>query len=161
MRMIKHKIKTHKELKGIISRLKNKGRKIAFTNGCFDILHSGHVVYLQNAKRLADILVVAINSDSSVERIKGKPRPVMKLRDRMRIVAALESTDFVTFFSQSTPLNLIKLFKPDILVKGGDWQKDKIVGREIVESYGGCVIALPFIKGQSSSRIVRKIGKVF
>jgi D-beta-D-heptose 7-phosphate kinase/D-beta-D-heptose 1-phosphate adenosyltransferase len=161
VRLIEAKIKSPEELKKIILRLKRGRRKIAFTNGCFDILHYGHIDYLQNAKRLADLLIVAINSDSSVKRIKGKDRPVVKLKNRMRIVAALEAVDFVTSFSQNTPLNLIKLLKPDILVKGKDWSKDRIVGRDIVESYGGKVIRLPLIKGQSSSKIIKRIGETF
>jgi rfaE bifunctional protein nucleotidyltransferase chain/domain len=161
VRIIKDKIKTPRELKKILSGLKRQGKRIAFANGCFDILHSGHVDYLQNAKRLTDILVVAVNSDSSVKRIKGKRRPVMNLRDRMRMVAALESTDFVTSFTQDTPLSLIRLLKPSILVKGADWDKHKIVGRDIVGSYGGRVITVPFIKGRSSSKIIKEIGKIF
>lgn len=159
MRLIEAKIKSSDDLRNIVLRLKGEGRKIIFTNGCFDILHYGHINYLQNAKRLADVLIVAINSDSSVMRIKGKGRPVIKQKDRMRTVAALEAVDFVTSFSQNTPLNLIKLLKPDILVKGRDWSKDKIVGRDIVDSYGGKVITLPFVKGQSSSKIIKRIGE--
>ena len=161
MRIIKNKIKKVKELRNIARRLKRQGKTIAFTNGCFDILHTGHVEYLENARKLADVLIVAINSDSSVRRIKGKNRPVINLRDRMRIIAALESTDFVTSFVQDTPLSLIKLLKPDILVKGSDWDKDKIVGRDVVQSYGGRAITLPFLTGQSSSKIIRRIGKIF
>jgi len=161
MRLIEDKIKSPKILKNIILRLKRRNIKVAFTNGCFDILHYGHVNYLQNAKRLTDILVVAINSDSSVKRIKGRRRPVIKLKDRMRTVAALESVDFVTSFNEDTPLNLIKLLKPDILVKGGDYNSNKIVGKDIVESYGGYVKIIPYIKGQSSSKIIKRIGKTF
>ncbi|KPK43016.1 MAG: glycerol-3-phosphate cytidylyltransferase [Omnitrophica WOR_2 bacterium SM23_29] len=161
MRLIEAKIKSNKELRNIILRFKGKGKKIAFTNGCFDILHYGHVNYLQKAKRLADILVVAINTDSSVKRIKGKDRPVINLKDRISTVAALESVDFVTSFNQDTPLNLIKLLKPDILVKGGDWNKNKIVGKDVVESVGGRVIKLPYVKGHSSSKIIKRIGKDF
>ncbi len=161
MRLIEAKIKLPKELKNTILRLKRRGERIAFTNGCFDILHYGHINYLERAKRLTDILVVAVNSDSSIKRIKGGPRPVMSLKDRLRIVAALEAVDFVTSFNQDTPLNLIKMLKPDILVKGGDWDKIKIVGKEIVESYGGRVITVPFIKGKSSSKIIEGIVKAF
>ena len=161
MRLIKNKIKSPRRLKNIILRLKRQGERIAFTNGCFDILHYGHVNYLQRAKGLTDILVVAINYDSSVKRIKGSKRPIISLKDRMMIVAALESVDFVTSFRQDTPLEIIKLLKPDILVKGGDWNKKKIVGKDIVQSYGGSVIILPYIKGQSSSKIIKRIGKAF
>jgi D-beta-D-heptose 7-phosphate kinase/D-beta-D-heptose 1-phosphate adenosyltransferase len=157
VQLIESKIKSHNELKNVVSRLKKQGRRIAFTNGCFDILHYGHVNYLERAKGLADILIVAVNSDSSIKRIKGKSRPIINLQNRIKIVAALESVDFVTSFNQNTPLGLIKLIKPHLLVKGGDWNKDEIVGRDVVESYGGDVIALPFIKGQSSSKIIKKL----
>ncbi len=159
MRLIKNKIKSPKKLKKIITRLKKRGFKVAFTNGCFDILHYGHVSYLEKAKRLADILIVALNSDGSVKRIKGKARPVMKLRNRMRIIAALECVDFVTSFNQSTPLEVIKLLKPDILIKGGDWSQDSIVGKDIVNSYGGNVATIPYIKGQSSTKFIKIINE--
>lgn len=161
MRLIQDKIKPAGVLKKIILRLKKQGKKIAFTNGCFDILHSGHVSYLQEAKKQADIVVVAINSDSSVRRIKGEGRPVLNLKNRMQTVAALESVDFVTYFKQDTPLEIIKLLKPDILFKGGDWNRNKIVGSDFIKSYGGRVMTLPFIKGQSSSKIIQKVGKTF
>ncbi|MFH1339576.1 MAG: D-glycero-beta-D-manno-heptose 1-phosphate adenylyltransferase [Candidatus Omnitrophota bacterium] len=161
MRLIQKKIKTAGALKKIIPGLKKQGKTIAFTNGCFDILHSGHVSYLQEAKKLADVLIVAVNSDGSVKRIKGRGRPVIKLKDRMWAVAALESVDFVTYFEQDTPLKIIKLLKPDILFKGKDWSKNKIVGKEVVESYGGRIMTLPYIKGQSSSKIINRIEKTF
>ena len=159
MRLIKDKIKSPKRLKDITSQLKKKGKKIAFTNGCFDILHYGHISLLERAKKIADILIVAINSNSSVRRIKGKNRPILDLKDRMRAVAGLESVDFVTSFNQDTPLALIKLLKPDFIIKGGDWSRNRVVGKEIVESYGGGVVILPIIKGKSSSKIIEKIDK--
>ena len=159
MRLIKDKIKSPKKLKDITLQLKKKDKKISFTNGCFDILHYGHISLLQRAKKISDILVVAINSDSSVKRIKGKKRPIFGLRDRMQAVAGLESVDFVTFFNQDTPLALIKLLRPDFIIKGGDWSRNKVVGKEIVESYGGRVLILPLIKGKSSSKIIKKIGQ--
>jgi len=161
VRLIQKKIKTAGALKKIIPGLKKQGKTIAFTNGCFDILHSGHVSYLQEAKKLADVLIVAVNSDGSVKRIKGRGRPVIKLKDRMWAVAALESVDFVTYFEQDTPLKIIKLLKPDILFKGKDWSKNKIVGKEVVKSYGGRIMTLPYIKGQSSSKIINRIEKTF
>lgn len=157
--MIEAKLKSRKKLKNTILRLKKQGKRIAFTNGCFNILHYGHVNYLQRAKGLADILVVAINSDSSMKRIKGKARPIINLRSRMRIVAALEAVDFVVSFNEDTPLNLIKLLKPGLLIKGGDWKKREIVGKDVVESYGGKVMTLPFIKGYSSSKIIKEIAR--
>ena len=161
MRLIEDKIKSPEKLKKIILNLKKQGKRVAFTNGCFDILHYGHVDYLENAKKLTDKLVVAINSDSSIKRIKGKNRPIFNLRDRIRIVAALECVDFITSFNQDTPLEIIKLLKPDILIKGGDWNKNKIVGKDVVESYEGRVITVPYIKGKSSSKIIKKIVKSF
>ena len=157
MRLIKDKIKSPKKLKDITSQFKKKGKRIAFTNGCFDILHYGHISLLERAKKIADILVVAINSNSSVKRIKGKKRPIVDLTDRMRTVAGLESVDFVTSFNQDTPLALIKLLKPDFIIKGGDWGRNRVVGKEIVKSYGGRVVILSFIKGKSSSKIIEKI----
>ena len=161
MLLIKEKIKSPSALKKIILKLKKQNKKVAFTNGCFDILHYGHVVYLQKAKGLADVLVVAVNSDRSLRRIKGKGRPILNLNNRLALVAALEAVDFVTSFSQDTPYKIIKLIKPDILIKGGDWDRRRIVGKDIVESYGGRVMALPYIKGQSTSKIIKRIGKNF
>ena len=155
MRVIKDKIKKPVELKTIIQKLQEQGRRVAFTNGCFDILHFGHISYLENAKSITDILVVALNSDSSIKRIKGKSRPILKLKNRMSIIAALESVDFVTYFNQNTPNEIIKLLKPDILVKGGDWNKNSVVGKYVVESYGGRVIILPYIKGESTTKIIK------
>ena len=160
MRVIKDKTKTPGSLKKIISRLKKRGKKIAFSNGCFDIIHSGHVDYLEKAKKLSDILIVALNSDASVKRIKGPLRPINTLKNRMNMVAALESVDFVTYFNQNTPLEIIKYLKPDLLIKGGDWKKNKVVGKDIVASYGGRTLTLPFRKGQSTSRMIERIGKI-
>lgn len=159
MRIIESKIKRPAELVNIMSGFRKQGKKIVFTNGCFDILHYGHVNYLQSAKEISDILIVAINSDSSVRRLKGKKKPVINLKNRMRVIAALESVDFVTCFTQDTPLNLIKLLRPAIVVKGRDWNKNKIVGKDVVESYGGEVITLPFIKGLSTSKIIKGLSK--
>jgi D-beta-D-heptose 7-phosphate kinase/D-beta-D-heptose 1-phosphate adenosyltransferase len=161
LRLIQKKIKSPEALKKILSGLKKQGRTIAFTNGCFDILHSGHISYLQEARKLADVLIVAVNSDDSVRRIKGRGRPVIKLKDRMWAIAALESVDYVTYFEQDNPLKIIKLCKPDILFKGKDWNKNKIIGKDFVESYGGRVMTLPYIKGQSSSKIIKRIEETF
>src|SRR3989338_7489156 len=117
------KIQSQSKLIKIIDALKRQGKKIAFTNGCFDILHYGHVKYLEQAKGKADILVVGLNSDSSLKKIKGKNRPINKQMDRARVLSALTSVDYLTIFSEGTPLELIKLIQPDVLVKGGDWQK--------------------------------------
>lgn len=159
--MVEDKIKSISKLKKTIDSLKPKGKRIVFTNGCFDILHFGHAKYLEAAKKKGDILIVAVNSDSSVRKIKGKKRPVIPQRERMRLVAALESVDYVTVFNQSTPLKLIKLLKPNILVKGGDWKAKDIVGKEFVESYRGKAITIPCIGKLSSSNLIKKIAQKF
>jgi D-beta-D-heptose 7-phosphate kinase/D-beta-D-heptose 1-phosphate adenosyltransferase len=155
------KIKKPQTLKRIISRLKTKGSKIVFTNGCFDLLHYGHVQYLEDAKSKGDVLIVAINSDSSIKKIKGKKRPLVKQLDRARIIAGLSSVDFVTIFYQSTPLKIIKLLRPDILAKGSDWKKDKIIGGEFVASYGGKILNIRLMKGRSTTNLINKIAKLF
>lgn len=153
----KSKIKSQRELKNIIFALKKRGKKIVFTNGCFDLLHYGHVKYLEDAKRKGDILVVGINSDASVRRIKGKKRPIINEQDRLKIIAALESVDYVVLFKEDTPFNIINLLRPDILIKGADWDKDKIVGRDIILRYGGRVATIRLSKGRSTTNLIRKI----
>lgn len=155
------KIKNRTELKRAVSRLKAQGKKIVFTNGCFDLLHYGHIRYLEDAKRKGDILVVAINSDASLKRIKGKKRPIIKERDRAGIIAGLESVDYVIIFHGDTPINVIKLLCPDILVKGSDWKKDQIVGSEFVTKYGGRVLNIRLSKGRSTTNLINKIAKLF
>ncbi len=131
---------------------------LVFTNGCFDILHRGHVTYLAQAKALGEILVVAVNSDSSVKRLnKGENRPVNCLNDRMAILASLESVDFVISFDDDTPLSLITQIIPDILVKGGDWDLDKIVGADFVNATGGKVFSIPFLHDVSTTKIIKEI----
>jgi len=142
-------------------RLKQKGKRIVFTNGCFDILHYGHVKYLQDARSKGDYLVVAVNSDSSVKKIKAKNRPVIAQGDRLKTVAALASVDFVVLFNEDNPLRLIKTLKPDILIKGADWSKQKIIGADFVESYGGKVLTVKLVKGRSTSAIIEKIARDF
>jgi D-glycero-beta-D-manno-heptose 1-phosphate adenylyltransferase len=149
----------------IISRLANlalslQTQKIVFTNGCFDILHAGHVQYLNEAKALGDILVVGLNSDSSVKRLKGNTRPINSEEDRAIVLAALESVDYVVIFEEDTPYNLIYHIKPDILVKGGDWSPQTIVGADVVIKNGGEVKSLSFKKGISSTQIIDKICKM-
>jgi len=155
------KILNLKELKNKLVYLRKKKKKIAFTNGCFDLLHLGHIKYLAQAKNLADILIVGINSDASVQKIKGKKRPIIPLKQRMNVLAALEAVDFVISFNQATPYRLIKIVKPDFLVKGGDWQTKDIVGRDIVESYKGKVVRIPFLKGLSTTQIIKRIVERF
>ncbi|MBN1364718.1 MAG: D-glycero-beta-D-manno-heptose 1-phosphate adenylyltransferase [Syntrophaceae bacterium] len=156
-----NKILDKKALLKKLNALRKKGKKIAFTNGCFDILHVGHIRYLREAKKNADVLVLALNSDSSVRSIKGKKRPLMTEKERAEILAALEFIDFVTIFPESTPLKLINFLKPDVLIKGGDWPKDKVVGREDVVKWGGKVVIIPEVEGKSTTNIVEKIKKLY
>jgi len=148
-------------LKRKVNGLKRDGKRIVFTNGCFDILHYGHTKYLQDARNYGDYLVVAVNSDSSVRKIKAKNRPVVGEADRLKVVAALGCVDFVVLFKEADPLKLIKALKPDVLVKGSDWSKDKIVGADFVESYGGKVQTIRLVKGRSTSAIIEKIARSF
>jgi len=136
------------------------GDRVVFTNGCFDILHSGHVRYLEQARRLGDGLIIAINADASVKRLKGSARPIIPLKDRARVVASLECVDVVTWFTADTPERLIKKLMPMILVKGGDWAAESMVGSEFVKSYGGEVRSLTYIEGKSSSSIIQKAQSV-
>ncbi|TAM38830.1 D-glycero-beta-D-manno-heptose 1-phosphate adenylyltransferase [bacterium] len=144
-------------LKAKLARLKREGKRIVFTNGCFDILHYGHVKYLQDARKKGDYLVVALNSDSSVKKIKGNSRPIIPQADRSRTLAALGCVDFVVLFNEDNPLRLIKEIKPDYLIKGSDWKKKSIVGADFVESYGGSVLTVNLAKGRSTSALIKKI----
>lgn len=151
------KIKTRAQLEKIIQRLKKQGRKIAFTNGCFDILHYGHVKYLEDAKAKADILAVGLNSDASIRRIKGASRPINRQAGRARILEALSAVDYITIFNEDTPLKLIQLLKPDILIKGRDWSVRKIVGADFIRASGGSVVTVPYLKGYSTTGLIEKI----
>jgi D-beta-D-heptose 7-phosphate kinase/D-beta-D-heptose 1-phosphate adenosyltransferase len=155
--MPKNKIKKLTELKSSVAADKRKGKKVVFTNGCFDILHLGHIKYLEQAAALGDKLIIAVNSDASVRKLKGLKRPIFPQKGRARLVAALECVDYVIIFNADTPLNLIKALKPDVLVKGGDWRSDNIVGKDFVESYGGKVKSCGFVKGYSTSSIIARI----
>ena len=151
------KILSRNELKTEIDILRRQGKKIAFTNGCFDILHVGHVRYLQEAKKEGDVLVLALNSDRSVRSIKGDKRPIVPEGERADVLAALACIDYVTIFDEETPLALIETLRPDVLIKGGDWAEENIVGRDSVRSWGGCVIVIPEIEGASTTNIIEKI----
>jgi len=151
------KIKTLPKLKAVLKKLKRAKKRVVFTNGCFDILHAGHVSYLERAKSLGDVLIVGLNSDASVKRLKGKARPVIGQKERARVLSALACVDFVVIFSSLTPLGLIKSIKPDILVKGGDWKVNDIVGGDFILASGGSVKSLPYIKGLSTKDIIKKI----
>lgn len=150
------KIKSPAALKRVLQKRKEK---VVFTNGCFDLIHKGHVSYLQQAKKLGSILVVALNSDASVKRLnKGPERPINSLADRLEVIAALESVDYVTWFEEDTPLEVICLLKPKVLVKGGDWKIDTIVGAQEVLSWRGQVRSLPFVEGKSTTLMLQKAG---
>jgi D-beta-D-heptose 7-phosphate kinase/D-beta-D-heptose 1-phosphate adenosyltransferase len=153
---------THKVLKASIlaSRLaeeKRQGKKIVFTNGVYDLIHAGHVTLLEKSKRLGDVLVVGINTDMSVKRLKGPKRPLTTEQDRALVLAALEAVDYVTFFNEDTPYELLEKLQPDILVKGSDYALGQIVGRDLVKK----VVRIPLIKGRSTSNLIAKIVKAY
>ncbi|GAB6281388.1 MAG: D-glycero-beta-D-manno-heptose 1-phosphate adenylyltransferase [Ignavibacterium sp.] len=150
-------ISTKEEIIEIRKKLKDENKKVVFTNGCFDILHSGHIDYLNKAKALGDVLIVGINSDSSVKKIKGEKRPIISENERANIILNLKAVDYVIIFDEETPYELINFIIPDILVKGADWEIDKIVGRAIVELNGGKVINIAFVNEQSTSKIIQTI----
>lgn len=155
-----NKIKTVLELRPLLDILQAMGKKIVFTNGCFDLIHTGHTRYLAKAKSLGDLLIVAVNSDSSVRMIKGEKRPINTQAERAETLAALESVDFVTIFDEPDPYKIISDLQPDVLVKGGDWPIEKIVGRDIVEARGGKVVNVPYVEGASTTGIIEKILKL-
>lgn len=157
--MINKIILSHSGLRDKIVALKAKGKKIVFTNGCFDILHLGHIRYLTKAKSLGDFLVVGVNSDKSIKAIKGPSRPINNQASRLEVLASLQVIDFVTIFNESTPEKLILSLKPDVLVKGADWKVRDIVGSEPVKAYGGRVIRIPYLKGYSTTNLIKKIAK--
>jgi D-beta-D-heptose 7-phosphate kinase/D-beta-D-heptose 1-phosphate adenosyltransferase len=159
IRSLRDKIKTSKALASILRREQKRGRKVVFTNGCFDLLHKGHVTYLEKARRKGDLLIVALNSDASVRRLKGPKRPLNYLSARQAVMAALESVDYVTSFSQDTPLALIRALRPDVLIKGGDYRIEQIVGAEDVFSWGGKVFTISFVKGHSTTKIISRAGQ--
>jgi len=151
------RLKKWDEILAIIKDLKKQNKKIIFTNGCFDVLHKGHISYLRDAKALGDILIIGLNSDSSVKRLKGKDRPLNNQQDRAYVLSELESVSYIVVFEEDTPYDLIKWIKPDILVKGGDWQVKDIVGADIVIAEGGVVKSLAFQTGYSSTNIIDRI----
>ncbi len=151
------KIKTIAELRPLLEILRGAGKRIVFTNGCFDLIHTGHVRYLALARSFGDLLVVALNSDASVRRLKGEKRPITCQEDRAETLAALESVDFVTIFEELDPHRVISELQPDVLVKGGDWPVEKIIGRDVVEARGGRVISAGYIEGASTTGIIERI----
>ena len=141
----------------IVRQAKANGRTVVFTNGCFDLLHAGHVKLLERAKQFGDLLIVAVNSDRSVRALKGRHRPIVREQDRALLLAALESVDYVTIFHDPTPRRLVGRLRPQILIKGADWGASHIIGREIVQRAGGRVIRMPLLKGHSTSGLIERI----
>ena len=148
---------TRQEIISLRSSFRDENKKVVFTNGCFDLIHAGHLDYLIKAKQLGDVLIVALNTDSSVKRIKGDKRPILEQDERAFIISHLKPVDYVTFFDEDTPAEIIADLIPDILVKGEDWAPDKIVGKEIVEANGGEVKTIRFVHNQSTSKIIQQI----
>jgi D-glycero-beta-D-manno-heptose 1-phosphate adenylyltransferase len=155
------KIKSPIQLKKILGVLKRQGKKIVFTNGCFDILHVGHIRYLSQARRLGNILVVGLNTDRSVRTIKGEKRPIVCENERAEVLSALKVVDYVVLFDEPDPLALIKALKPSILVKGADWMEDKIIGGDVIKQSGGRVVRIPLVPGSSSTNLIEKILKAY
>jgi D-beta-D-heptose 7-phosphate kinase/D-beta-D-heptose 1-phosphate adenosyltransferase len=158
---MKQKVKAQRELLRIINHLKAEGKRIVFTNGCFDLLHIGHVRYLEEAKALGDVLVVGVNSDASVRKLKGPKRPILPEAERAEILSGLGCVDYITLFDEMNPLKLITSLRPNVLVKGGDWTKEQTVGKKVVERSGGEVIIIPFVKGASTSTLIETILKKY
>ncbi len=159
MEAVKHKIKSRELAEKAVKEWKSKGEKVVFTNGCFDLLHLGHVDYLEKARFLGNKLVVGLNTDNSVSRFKGPDRPVQDQQSRARVLASLQFVDLVVFFDEDTPASLIAALIPDVLVKGSDYLAENIVGAEVVKKNGGEVITIDFVSGYSTSRIIEKIRK--
>jgi len=156
-----NKIKTVSEMRPLLDILRAAGKIIVFTNGCFDLIHTGHTRYLSKARSFGDLLIVAVNSDASVRMIKGEKRPINPEADRMETLAALECVDYVILFPEPDPHRIIAELQPDVLVKGGDWPIEKIIGRDIVETRGGKVINVGYIEGASTTGIIEKILKLY
>ncbi len=154
-------IMNREKLKKTVNSLKKAGKKVVFTNGCYDLLHVGHIRLLQSARKKGDILIVAINSDTSVRRIKGDKRPLVNQKERAETLAALECIDIVTVFNEDDPFNIIKDIMPDILVKGGDWPLDKIIGSDIVIKNGGKVMNIKYQAGKSTTNLVGRVVKAY
>jgi len=151
------KVRSVAELKKIRRRLKREGKTVVFTNGCFDLIHAGHIRLFKAAKKLGDVLIVALNEDASVRKIKGPGRPIFPLGERWEILGAVEAIDYLTSFSEETPRRIIAALLPDVLVKGGDWQPDQVIGREEVEAAGGKVVLFPYVEGHSTTSIIARI----
>jgi len=154
------KIKKISEIKKLSRRLKKQKNKIVFTNGCFDILHYGHIQYLKKCKSMGDKLIVGLNSDKSIRKIKGHGRPIKKQKERQSLLEALEFVDYVVVFNETTPARLIELVTPDVLAKGGDWKIQNIVGYAHVKKKSGKIYSIPFVKGYSTTETIKKIKRL-
>ena len=151
------KLISRRAARGVVARARRRGERVVFTNGCFDLLHVGHVRSLEQARRCGDRLLVALNSDASVRRLKGRGRPIVPARRRAEVVAALECVDWVVVFREDTPLALIRSLRPDVLAKGGDWRLEEIVGRAEVESWGGRVVRIPVVPGARTTALLDRM----
>jgi D-beta-D-heptose 7-phosphate kinase/D-beta-D-heptose 1-phosphate adenosyltransferase len=151
------KRRTLDELVAELARHRAAGKRIVFTNGCFDLIHLGHVTYFRFAKEQGDLLVVGVNTDESIRRLKGEKRPIISLEDRLGVLEELESIDYLVTFDEDTPLPLIEAIRPDVLVKGADYQKEDVVGWELVEAHGGRVALAPLVDGRSTSNVIERI----
>ena len=152
-------LKDREEAAKVSRQLREDGKRLVFTNGCFDLIHAGHVDYLARARKLGDALMVGVNDDDSVHRLKGQNRPLTTLEDRMKVLAALRSVDYVVPFTEDTPADLIAAIKPQVLVKGGDYTPEQVVGKDIVESHGGQVAIIPLLSGRSTTDLIIRIGR--
>lgn len=157
---MKKKIRSLNDLVKIRKRLRKEQRKVVLTNGCFDLLHSGHIHLFREAKKRGDVLIVAVNDDSSIRKIKGPSRPIFPLGERLETLEALREIDYLVSFSEETPQKLIASLHPDVLVKGGDWRIEEVVGRKEVEEEGGEVVIIPYFKGYSSTKVMERILKI-
>ncbi|HOK56043.1 MAG TPA: D-glycero-beta-D-manno-heptose 1-phosphate adenylyltransferase [bacterium] len=155
------KIKTLKEIKKISERLKKEGKTIVFTNGCFDIIHPGHIKILKKAKSMGDVLIVGLNSDKSIKKIKGEKRPIIDQRGRCEIMSSFWMVDYIVLFEEKTPEKLIKSILPNFIVKGSDYREEEVIGRDIIEKYGGKVVIVPLNKKYSTTNLIRKINENF
>jgi len=154
---VSDKLKNLDELIALTAQVRQNGKSVVFTNGCFDILHRGHVHLLRQAKAAGDLLIVALNSDRSVQEIKGARRPVLPETDRIELIGAMEMVDYVIVFDEPDPYKLIAAIKPNVLAKGGDWSAEKIIGADVVQQAGGRVVVIPYLKGFSTSEIIERI----
>lgn len=151
------RIVERREAADLARSLRGEERRIVFTNGCFDLVHAGHVLYLKDARSLGDVLIVGVNSDASVRRLKGKGRPLTPEGDRIEVLASIGSVDFVVLFGEDTPARLIEEIRPDVLVKGGDYTEEEVVGSRTVASYGGKTVIIPLLPGRSTQEVIRRI----